>query len=981
MAIAARLPLAAWRNEAHSWTMRFVGIDLTGKALRMQVRLAPDTPGAPLIDLGTVDTAAAEGLKFEGVTLRNGVPISTITGRLNKTTMSDAAKLPFGGERGDDTQLSYAMQIDGRTRVYGAFTALAAVMDSDAATAASSSHGGGARGGAPWSAAELTFGDDMAQVSIDGVTLLEPLLAAAAGFAADAADAAADASVIRADVAAMFTGVEGALDAVAGLGSVIARGLLMRSDGTLAGWTGGTDKWAVSDVPALTSFDRSPIPVLTPGAGSDAGGIREGCIFDDDDGARYLFYGAGDGSQGPGGPWRVHLARTVDDGLNWERLGPLNPELGHGYDGGSYPATDMLHVEKRDGLYVLHRMSAGAVTSNQVPSQPYFSDLWIAPAITGPYSFVRKTFEAGAPGSFDATDSIASSIVDDGLGTFHHFYSATNAGKYQIGRATSASPQGPFVKTGVPVLPATFITGSPENPKVSWHPGLSRWAMLTNQITGGFTGYNRLFLSKSLTDWSKALYCDYTPLSPMAGIKAIGLCSGFYGPTNVPALDFVSNSVGSYPITYDTDPTDANHIGRTLFYTVLEASTAGLLTAAAPYRDDFTALALSDVGGQAGWIDLSRVGPRPQIVEGGVLDLGAAPGTATGHPLVVRDAPGKSIAQRMMMGIGGNCSVAQIFGYAPEPGVSRFLFVAFGAGLVEVGAFDGVAVELLGSANLPSTPNARFCEAVYNSDTGRLSVYSDYQPMLTSDLSATHQDWVETGQIGLRSGGGGTGARFVYSYAASAPIAASDPPVFRSFAHGSFVAEFAVRPALDDAHLDLFYHLQDAGSTEAAYRLRLNLAGAGAVCGGLYRRRGGAETQIAGATATRTQTSSPTRYTAVRIQVGANVHQVWINGEKQFQAYDDRFTAGEAIAFAGSGEMDIRMLSFRKGNGVTVGGLAAGQVVTLRGSGRIPLATATATGPDVTLAIEHYPATSIDVDGEQALSPAGGIWGGSVFRA
>lgn len=759
-------------------------------------------------------------------------------------------------------------------------------------------------------------------------------------------------------------------------------GLLYRSDGSLGTWTGGTARWSVASRPALVGFDRSAIPALVPGPGSDAGGIRESCIFDDDDGARYLFYGAGDGTQGPGGPWRVQLAKTLDGGLNWQRLGPLNPGLGHGYDAGVYPATDMLHVEKRDGEYLLHRMSAGAVTSNQVPSQPYYSDLWKAAVITGPYTFVRKILEAGAAGSFDATDSIASSVVFDGIATYHLFYSATNQGQYQIGRATSASPQGPFVKTGVPVLPANLLTGSPENPKVSWHPGLARWVMLTNQITGGFTAYNRLFFSKSLTDWSRATYCDFGPLSPMAGAEAMGLASGFYGPTNVPLLDQTSNPLGAYPITYDTDPTDGNHIGRKLYYMPLEPSTRGMLTAANVFHDDFSTVTLGDLGGQNGWSDDSRGDPKPQVIAGGVLSIGNAPGSGTGASFVVRPSPGTSVAQRTLLKVGGpDVSIAQIFGYKGSPGFGRFIYVAFGTSSVDVGAYDGATTTLIAASPVVDG-NPHWCEAVYDPVSGRFQVYVDFVLRFqTAVLSATHQGWMaEDGNlVGLRVGNAGTGARLVYSHTVSSPLLATDAPIYRILDHTTLCLEMAVRRIQENSYLDLFTHLQDAASTNDGYRIRLDLGGANAVCAGIYKRFGGVETALVGVTPTRTQKASPNLYATIRLTAAANVLTVEVNGETQFQTQDSTFASGVAIAQSGSGEIDIRALSARKGNTVTVNGLVAGQVVTLRGPGRYPIATVTATSPVVTLPLKHSPATSIDVGGVPRHTPIGGIWGGDIY--
>ncbi len=51
MARTAHLPIVADRYEACVRTIIFRGMDLRGVPLRSQVRLLPDTPGAPLADL------------------------------------------------------------------------------------------------------------------------------------------------------------------------------------------------------------------------------------------------------------------------------------------------------------------------------------------------------------------------------------------------------------------------------------------------------------------------------------------------------------------------------------------------------------------------------------------------------------------------------------------------------------------------------------------------------------------------------------------------------------------------------------------------------------------------------------------------------------------------------------------------------------------------------------------------------------------
>ncbi|RSV15201.1 exo-alpha-sialidase [Sphingomonas sp. ABOLF] len=121
--------MASWRNEARMFTIIVRGADLTGISVRQQVRDAPDTPGDPIIALETVTDASAEGLQLVGVTIEDGLPISTIVGRYSKATMRDS--LPYGSEPGQDYRLSHAIQIDGVTRLYGDWWARATPIDSD----------------------------------------------------------------------------------------------------------------------------------------------------------------------------------------------------------------------------------------------------------------------------------------------------------------------------------------------------------------------------------------------------------------------------------------------------------------------------------------------------------------------------------------------------------------------------------------------------------------------------------------------------------------------------------------------------------------------------------------------------------------------------------------------------------------------------------------------------------------------------------
>ena len=195
MATAANLPIVADRVGACVRTIVFRGLDLTGVALAMQVRLAPDTPGAPLIDLALVTVANAQGLRFTGVTNDGGVPVSTVVLRINETTMKDATKVPYFGEPGAATVLAYGLigtfSGDKRSLAYGDFVAVPTTFGSDSAATSGSSASLG-RGYSTWSAATLSFAGDTVLIAIDGVDLLAPLVKAATDAAAQAIEIQAE---------------------------------------------------------------------------------------------------------------------------------------------------------------------------------------------------------------------------------------------------------------------------------------------------------------------------------------------------------------------------------------------------------------------------------------------------------------------------------------------------------------------------------------------------------------------------------------------------------------------------------------------------------------------------------------------------------------------------------------------------------------------------------------------------------------------
>lgn len=206
---AARLALVARRYEVFRFTMAVAGLNLTGVAMNMQVRMQRGTPGAPNIQLGTVATAAAEGLKLDSVSVVDGVPVSIIKGRINQSTMSDAAKVPYVGELGADTLMAYAMQWtlngDTNTRVEGDFIVRDSAYGSDNAPASRPEGYGNQRLLSGSGGGSLTFGDQIINVSIDGADVVAALNEEAAGFrdasAASAAQADGRAKVVEVAVA------------------------------------------------------------------------------------------------------------------------------------------------------------------------------------------------------------------------------------------------------------------------------------------------------------------------------------------------------------------------------------------------------------------------------------------------------------------------------------------------------------------------------------------------------------------------------------------------------------------------------------------------------------------------------------------------------------------------------------------------------------------------------------------------------------
>jgi hypothetical protein len=188
MATAAQLTLSAWRDDdVFEVPIRVRGWNLTGVAMAMDIRLAPDTPGPALLALTTVTNGNAQGLRMAGVETVEGVPTSDVRLRINKSALQS---LPYSGEIGDPAVLSYALLIGGHTRLYGEFKVLAHAYGSDSAPSSRPAGYGGrsAAGGVASGGATLTIeADGGATVTIDGADQLGPLVDQAGIYATAAA--------------------------------------------------------------------------------------------------------------------------------------------------------------------------------------------------------------------------------------------------------------------------------------------------------------------------------------------------------------------------------------------------------------------------------------------------------------------------------------------------------------------------------------------------------------------------------------------------------------------------------------------------------------------------------------------------------------------------------------------------------------------------------------------------------------------------
>ena len=129
---AARYDMRAQRWAPFFDTLTFIGLDLTGQPMAMQVRGYRDQEGTPLIDLA-VAAPGAEGLSVIVTTDDADVPTSVVTIQVDQDTIDATLPYPESGVRaGSDVSVFYdfkspAVGLPLRRWVEGAFVIAAGV--------------------------------------------------------------------------------------------------------------------------------------------------------------------------------------------------------------------------------------------------------------------------------------------------------------------------------------------------------------------------------------------------------------------------------------------------------------------------------------------------------------------------------------------------------------------------------------------------------------------------------------------------------------------------------------------------------------------------------------------------------------------------------------------------------------------------------------------------------------------------------------
>ncbi len=186
MATSAQLVLPVERYEPCVRTIIVRGLDLRGAVMRSQVRPGPDVPGPALIDLATVTTVGAQGIRVADFVVDGGVPVSTLEIVIDEASVM---ALPYAGRIGGAAALAYDLQatVAGRKRKLfgGAFIVLPGVTGADnAPTIRPGDQYTGQP--SPWSTATIAVSADKSTVALVGLDLIDSVLGRLLAIRADA---------------------------------------------------------------------------------------------------------------------------------------------------------------------------------------------------------------------------------------------------------------------------------------------------------------------------------------------------------------------------------------------------------------------------------------------------------------------------------------------------------------------------------------------------------------------------------------------------------------------------------------------------------------------------------------------------------------------------------------------------------------------------------------------------------------------------
>lgn len=237
---------------------------------------------------------------------------------------------------------------------------------------------------------------------------------------------------------------------------------------------------------------------------TDGGGIREPhWMWDSTNKVHRLWYGAGDGTSGSGGPWRPQYAKSLDGGLSWIKYGQLS---GWAFTNGPnkpYAAGDIagwITFSSGDNYWYFHTVAAGAVagTPPVIDGLPYDNLIYRATSLDGPWSFYQYSPQRGVGGSFDDNENTTSSVWNSGSQWFSlgSTNGSTTAPNSVI--STASSPTGVWTPSAGVLFTSTAnnnylsTVGAAENVKYWFSPALNSAVILFNDLLNSNVRDNRI---------------------------------------------------------------------------------------------------------------------------------------------------------------------------------------------------------------------------------------------------------------------------------------------------------------------------------------------------------------------------------------------------------------------------------------------------------------------------------------------------------